>query len=160
MQVAIHEKSYFVDDTTLFDLEEPQETVDFIFQYPIQTPAHETLTLTGWAYDVAGQNSNQLSEKLFWIDGSEGEGTLICFPNPYNPEENGSLTIKIGLADVNEARIFDPFGNLVTVLKKDLDVKFFSWNGRNDRGDQVSNGGYICVVSGDPQLYCKIAVIR
>ncbi len=160
MQIAILEKSIFIDDTTLFDLEEPKETVDFTIPYPIQTPPHETLTLTCWVYDVAGQTSNQLSETLFWIDGSEGEGKLLCFPNPYNPEEDGSLTIKVGVPEVEEARIYDPFGNLVAVLKKDLEVKFFSWNGRNDKGDPVSNGGYICVASGQTHLYCKIAILR
>jgi flagellar hook assembly protein FlgD len=61
----------------------------------------------------------------------------------------------------SRVRILDPFGNLVkSLVKKASSDIFFEWDGRNERGDIVASGGYLCVVDGKRQLYCKIAVIK
>jgi len=160
MQIAIREKSAAVDDTLFYDIDTPSMNVETVIPYTMRSPQKIPVTLSWWAYDLAEQPSFQQSVSIFWWPPEEGKGRLICFPNPFNPDQGGISTIKVGVSGVTEAEIFDLFGNLVRVLHKDASASFFEWDGRNGRGDMVSKGGYFCVVKGNPQLYCKIAVLR
>jgi len=161
MAVAVHEKSDTIDDTLFYDLELPGNHVDFIFPYTMWSPEKEPATLHLWVVDVAGQQSEKVSTTLFWWSDEKEEEKMVCFPNPFNPEEGEISTIKVDDPDVKEARIFDPFGNLIRVLRKEVPSNFFfEWDGTNANGDFVSNGGYLCVAEGKTQLYCKIAVLR
>ena len=160
MEIAIREKSTSVDDTLFYDIETPSMDVDTVIPYTLRSPEKIPVTLSWWAYDVAEQPSLQQSVCIFWWPPEEGKNRLICFPNPFNPDQGGVSTIKVGVSGITEAEIFDLFGNLVRVLHKDASASFFEWDGRNGRGEIVSKGGYFCVVKDNPQLYCKIAVLR
>ena len=156
MQVVFHEKSVGVENTLYYDIVPPRARIDMIISYTMGVSEHELDTLSVWVIDVANQPSEKKSVTLFWWDLEE----MVCFPNPFNPEEGETSTITVSVHDVMEARIFDLFGNLIRVLRKDASGSSFDWDGKNEKGDVVSNGGYLCVVKGNTQLYCKIAVLR
>jgi hypothetical protein len=156
MQIAFHEKGTSVDKIFLYDIVPPRSNVDVTVPYTMYAPEHEWITLTVWAVDVANQPSTMMSERFFWWEHEE----MVCFPNPFFPDRGEVSTITSTVPDITEARIFDPFGNLVRILNKEASVGFFEWDGRNDRGDLVSKGGYICVLHQNERTYCKIAVLR
>jgi len=156
MQVVFHEKSATVENTLYYDIVPPRAHIDMIIPYKMGVSEHELDTLSVWVIDVATQPSEKKSVTLFWWDLEE----IVCFPNPFNPEVGETSTITVSIYDVTEARVFDLFGNLIRVLHKDASESSFEWDGKNERGDVVSNGGYLCVVRGNGELYCKIAVLR
>jgi hypothetical protein len=161
MELAVREQSAFVDDTVFFDIVPPKSGVDSVFSPVIlKTAEHIQVTLTFWVIDVSGQTSEPVvSPSLFWMPDEETR--MFCFPNPFNPSKNEISVIKVRIPEANTAKIFDPFGNAVRILhKKDPSDTFFEWDGRNQRGDVVANGGYLCVVEGQEKKYCKIAVLR
>jgi hypothetical protein len=160
MEVFIHEKSGSVDDTVVYDIVPPRTEVDTVLTMnALKTPAHEPVTLSLWVRDRAGQPSELQSVVLFWIPREEFR--MYSFPNPFRPARGEIAVIQVPAPDAGALRIFDPFGGLVRILRKSgaADL-FFQWDGRNDRGDLVSTGGYICVVEGHEKQYCKIAVLR
>jgi len=160
MEMIVHEKSESADDTVIFDIVPPKQEVDTVFStYLLRTPEHKPVTLTFWVRDLAGQPSLPVDVTLFWMP--EAENQMFSFPNPFNPARQEIAVIQVPTADFQTAKIFDPFGNCVrTLLKSDPANAFFEWDGRNERGDLVANGGYICAVKGQSGLYCKIAVLR
>jgi hypothetical protein len=161
MELAVREQSAFVDDTVFFDIVPPKSSVDSVFSTVIlKTPEHQPVTLTVWVIDVSGQTSESaFSTLFFWMPDEETR--MFCFPNPFNPAKNEISVIQVRIPEAKTAKIFDPFGNMVCILhKKDPSDSFFEWNGRNQRGEVVANGGYLCVVEGQEKLYCKIAVLR
>ncbi len=161
MSVVIHERSQSVNDTFFYDLDIPVSHIDLVFPYTFLSSEQENVTLNLWVQDVAGQPSEKRSEILFWWTPEERREDMVCFPNPFNPERDHIATIRVDDVDTDLVRIFDPFGNLVRVLRKqNLSRQFFEWDGRNDRGDLVANGGYICIAKGKATIYSKIAVMR
>ena len=156
MQIAFYEFSHNQSKNLLYDIITPKAVVDTIIPYTIYAEEHEKATLTFWAIDVAGQISEQVSISLFWWD-SQG---VVCFPNPFNPNVGEIAIIQSDVPDVANARILDPFGRLIRSLNKSELSDFFEWDGRNGQGDLVSRGGYIFVIDGHKDLYCKIAVIK
>jgi len=160
MEMIVHEKSESADDTVIFDIIPPKHEVDTVFStYTLRTPEHMPVTLTFWVRDLAGQFSTPLSETLFWMP--EKENRMFSFPNPFNPSRQEIAVIQVPTSDLQKARIYDPFGNCVRILHKaDPSNAFFEWDGRNERGDLVANGGYLCAAEGRSGLYCKIAVLR
>ncbi|MBN2029356.1 hypothetical protein JW824_03840 [bacterium] len=160
MELGIREQNAAGDYYLYHAFEPPEDSVSISIPYTMRSNEKELSTLTIWVIDVAGQQSGEFSITLFWWPDEEEE--IICFPNPFNPDKNEVSVIKFNSAFVNitEARIFDPFGNLIQVLNKEPSNGFFEWDGRNRYGDLVSNGGYICLITGQPRLYCKIAVLR
>jgi len=161
MELGIRERNATGDYYLYHAFEPPCDSVDVTIPYTMRSDEKELSTLTIWVIDVAGQQSEALSLNLFWWPDEDKE-KIICFPNPFNPDKNETSVIKINAAneEITEARIFDPFGNLVQVLNKDVTKDFFEWDGTNKHGDMVSNGGYICLISGQSPFYCKIAVLR
>jgi len=161
MQVSVEEVSETGTRLVRHDIIPPRLHVDTTLQHVLYAPMKTPFQLRVWATDVALQESDPSVESLVWWPEDEGTGRLICFPNPYSPQgATEPVKIKVGVPNVSKARIFDPFGNLVITLRKQKEQPFFSWDGRNGQGDLVANGGYICVVDGKTDLYCKIAVIR
>ena len=57
--------------------------------------------------------------------------------------------------------IYDLFGNLVRHRNKAY-VGNLKWDGRNDRGEFVGSGGYICILKVGDEIISrhKIAVIK
>ncbi len=160
MEVFVHEMSAFVDETVVYDIVPPRTEVDTVLTMnALKTPAHERVTLSVWVRDRAGQSSDVQSIDLFWIPVEEFR--MFSFPNPFRPTAGEIAVIQVPAPEASVLRIFDPFGSLVRVLRKsDTADLFFQWDGRNDRGDLVSTGGYLCVVEGREKQYCKIAVLR
>lgn len=161
MEVVIHERSDEVNDTLYYSIVPPKDAIDETIVYTIQSPEHMPITIQVWVVDVSGQKIGEFFETFFWWKEEGDDERMICFPNPFNPEDDEKTIIKINNPNVNEACIFDPFGNLVRILqKKSFSDEFFEWDGRNGRGRHVSTGGYLCVAKGHSRQYCKIAVLR
>ena len=162
MEVVVHEQDAGVGDTLYHTVEPPRDSVDITIPYTMRVQAKEPSTLSVWVIDVAGHPSHHLTKDLFWWpDDETGKSRMVCFPNPFNPERGDVITIKVDAPDADEARIFDPFGSLIRVLRKrDSSDMFFEWDGKSESGKVVSNGGYICVLKGNDRIYCKIAVLR
>lgn len=160
MQIVIHEKSTSFDDTFYYDLDYPIVRVDSLFPYTMWSNEKEPTSLSLWVVDVAGQISNKMTIPFFWWPLDSPDGEVISFPNPFNPHQEERSIIKVSGPGITKGRIFDPFGNLIKTLLKDESDIFFEWDGRNERGDIVANGGYIFAVDGKRSLYCKIAILK
>ena len=109
------------------------------------------------------ENPSQSKTYQIVIDWSPQE--VINFPNPFDPtKEKTYIRIKAPTPGVTvDIKIYDMFGNLVwsgtKTLKSDSREGEILWDGRNDNGDIVANGGYICIVDiGGKQIKRKIAV--
>lgn len=161
MELGIREQCATGDYYLYHAFEPPRDSVNISIPYTMRSNEKELSTLTIWVIDVAGQQSEAFTLTLFWWP-DEDEADVMCFPNPFNPDIDEVSVIKINFLfeDITEARIFDPFGNLVQILNKGASEQFFEWDGRNMRGNVVANGGYICLVTAPSRFYCKIAVLR
>lgn len=120
-------------------------------------------TITVKTNDVTG---------LFFLLGQGAATTpdeqivLWNYPNPFGTAQS-STNISYYLRYHNGSvriRIYDQFGHLVKSfhgLESRTGLNTVIWDGRNDRGEQVANGGYICVLmaGGTKQIH-KIAVMR
>ena len=159
MEVIVYERSETADDTVIFDVVPPVLAMDTtLIHHFLRTLPNQSITLCLWVKDVSGQNSNQECVSFFRMPDEENR--MFCFPNPFHPGRQTTV-IQVSDPDAGELRIFDPFGNLVQILLKvNPSSAFFEWDGRNQKGDWVSNGGYLCVIRGKETQYCKIAVQR
>ena len=133
--------SWFVDD-------ELQQTTSFAFSL--------TLTVNGW-HEVRGVVSNENYDlpKVWWVfvtGGTEISENVVSnktilyqnIPNPFNPETN----IKFYLDESGYAllEIYNIKGQLVKILiNNDLPAGEHNliWNGRDEKGSQVSSGIYL-----------------
>ena len=156
MQIAFREQGPYEDRMFRYDIEPPRTDVEMLIPYPLYAEEHQSITLEAWVVDVAGQISASLSETFFWWEYED----IVTFPNPFFPDRGEMTTITVEAPGVTEARIFDPFGDLVLILKKDVSQGYFEWDGKNSRGEIVSKGGYICILQTAERHYCKIAVLR
>ncbi len=160
-QVIIEEKSNSGLQQIAYDFPIPSVYVhDTILMY-LESSPREAIELTWWLYDVAGQKSATQTETIYlWPEGEEAPEDVVCFPNPFYPEQGEVSKIKIALPDITEAKVYDLFGNHIQTLTKSSDHPFFEWNGKNEREEFVAKGGYFCVIQGKKDIYCKIAVIK
>lgn len=160
-QVRIYETSEAVSDSLSYDFDLPATYVDTTISFSLKSPVRESVLLTWKVVDLSGQSSEPMVARIYsWPKDETQVDRVICFPNPFVPGQGQIISIKTDAPDVTEARIFDLFGNQIQVLTKDATELFFEWNGRNTEGQLVARGGYLCVVKGMENLYCKIAVIR
>jgi len=159
MQIAIREMSDDVDRILFDDIDaRPRALVDTILQYTVLTDPNKSLLIKSWVVDVAEFYSDTLEISFFYMPS---DPKVVCFPNPFLPDQNRCAVIKVESEVSKEAKIYDPFGNLVKILHKSSSSDMaFKWDGNNDRGEQVARGGYFCIIDGNRDLYCKIAVIR
>jgi hypothetical protein len=126
--------------------------------------------------------SNTLCDTIQFIPTPRAS-FVLNYPNPFDPhsairEERLTKLVFEVVADLDqnipiEISIFDPFGNLVKSWTTTAKGGFndggqdthglLTWDGKNEAGKYVANGGYICVVkdknNGRVQ-YGKIAVIK
>jgi len=100
--------------------------------------------------------------------GSLSNENVYCYPNPFNPVENG-VTLRYSIeSDARvTVRIYDAGGRLVnTVLNGESQTagteQSILWDGRSGDGDLVSNGVYFFVVetSENERAIGKIAVLQ
>ncbi|MBN1756243.1 T9SS type A sorting domain-containing protein [bacterium] len=110
--------------------------------------------------DRAENESEPLGQTiLIDIEGME----LVNYPNPFNPLEQSTwIRLKSKTANAHaEINIYDMFGNLVWAKEVTLDGKTddIEWDGTNNKGTIVGNGGYICIVDvAGEEMKRKIAV--
>lgn len=162
-KIILREKSETQDIFLEIPVEEvglfPAVCVEFLYPYTFSTRERETVWLLASAVDISGQESVPDTIQVFWWP-PEDRG-MVCFPNPCNPTQENPVVIKVDETSIQEVRIYDPFGQLVRVLhKKNASDAFFEWDGKNGRNEPVSSGGYLCILSNRPKVYCKIAVVR
>jgi hypothetical protein len=146
-----------IDDGPIIDDNNFQvsDSIRYTTIVPIRFSPRTPLTLEVSVFDAAGQESNKLAIDLaIWPE--EDKSRMMAFPNPFNPEHGQT---SIFLPGIKEATIYDLFGHQVLTLRKDSADDYFEWDGRNDSGEPVGNGGYLVVASGS-KTRCKIAVVR
>ncbi len=159
MEIALRESSSVVDHTVHDSNFIPETVIEDTLLFPLKSREEIPVVISWWVTDMALQKSEVLSDTIFWWPAVDEGPRLISFPNPFNPYRE-SASIQVSVPGVTEAKIFDPFGNLVRVLHKEEFDRTFEWDGKNDRGEIVSSGGYICVLKNRPEVYCKIAVFK
>jgi len=101
--------------------------------------------------DRAENESDTKSYRI--IVDVEKEEKVVNYPNPFNPEKEATQ-IRIKPPKGNETlkiKIYDQFGNIVWTkeLKATNTLVEVEWDGKNDKGKVVANGGYICIVDID-----------
>jgi len=116
------------------------------------------------ALDKAG-NMGETAHFKIGVTAEMSEANTYSWPNP---STTGRSTIRFALAGpaAVQIRIYDEFSNLV--WSRDLGegetftgVNSLEWDGRNGRGQQAGNGGYILQVSnGKKTVTKKIAIVR
>lgn len=77
---------------------------------------------------------------------AENHGNVLVFPNPVPPEFNGQIAIR-GLADQSIVKITELDGRLVYQTKA-LGGQAI-WNGTNYRGQKISSGAYLVLVTSE-----------
>ena len=100
------------------------------------------------------------------------EGGISNYPNPFRAgSENTKISFYLDQAKTVSLKIYNLFGDLVLERDyEDTDMQALintqgnmvtvQWDGINDKGDVVGNGGYICVIvpEGEEKRVRKIAV--
>jgi hypothetical protein len=108
--------------------------------------------------DRAGNRGAPLRAEVMYEEGAH------CYPNPFNPArgEETSLVYRMGGPGTVRIYLYDRFGNLVfkETTSGGSGWNEFSWDGRNGRGEIVASGGYICVIDGEREYKCKVAVLK
>jgi hypothetical protein len=123
-----------------------------------------TYTLHVRAVDKAG-NLGELAHFKIGVTAELSQANTYNYPNP---SRDGKTTIRFTLLEPVQVvlRIYDETGHLV--WSRDLSpgqtiagVNNVAWDGRNDAGQAVGNGGYILQVQGvGKTITKKIAIVR
>jgi len=134
----------------------------------------------GWGWGWEG------GEKMFIFGGSDGNenfNDVYAFakaekvketlqekpfnaPNPFNPDtEETKICYYLDEEDDDvKIKLFTLTGDLVYSWENISGIKGLNqwpWNGKNEKGRIVENGGYICLIeAGGKKQKCKIAVLR
>ena len=147
-------REVYIDDSTLHYMN-VDKTYDDTLKYDNKENFIETLI-----YDMAGNVTSSV-DSFFYRPAEDMDEIIYGFPNPFDPEvENIRICVKN--PNYDELLIYDAVGNYVNMLDQSdkISEHDFTWDGRNQRGQIVANGGYICVLKDNSQYYFKIAVIR
>jgi len=133
----------------------------------------------GWGWDGG-------EEKMFIFGGSDGNNNLndiyafarakkvketlqekpFNAPNPFNPDaEETEICYYLDEEDDDvKIKLFTLTGDLVYSwenISGREGLNQWPWNGKNEKGRIVENGGYICLIeTGGKKQKCKIAVLR
>ncbi|MDH5386589.1 MAG: hypothetical protein OEY18_17955 [Candidatus Aminicenantes bacterium] len=129
----------------------------------------------GWAgermmYIFGGFDGNEnLNDVYVFFKGEEVEKSLeekpFNAPNPFNPDtEDTKICYYLEEDDDVKIKLFTLTGELVysweNISGKE-GLNQWPWNGKNEKGKIVENGGYICLIeAGGKKQKCKIAVLR
>ena len=142
---------------------------------PSARTGHATGTGWGWqgermVYIFGGYDGDEnLNDIYLFFKGEEVEKSLekkpFNAPNPFNPDTRDTKICYYLDEDENvKIKLFTLTGELVYSWenisgRKGLNDE--SWDGRNEKGRIVENGGYICLIeAGGKKQKCKIAVLR
>ncbi|MDH5468920.1 MAG: hypothetical protein OEY25_16020, partial [Candidatus Aminicenantes bacterium] len=130
----------------------------------------------GWAgekmvYIFGGYDGNEnLNDVYVFFKGEEVQKSLeekpFNAPNPFNPDTEDTKICYYLEEDDDEVKIklFTLTGELVYSWENISGIAGLNqwpWNGKNEKGKTVENGGYICLIeAGGKKQKCKIAVLR
>ncbi len=141
--------------------------------YKIQGESNTPFTLSARVFDGARRegvmhgsglpsNTVTLPFEIIFQDTVDSR-KLFAFPNPFNPLQHQNLFIRQSDQQATTVAIYDFFGNLVrrlTMADKTNDFDFV-WDGRNENGQMVANGGYFCLVkNGSGTHTFRIAILK
>ena len=126
----------------------------------------ERKTVFARLIDRAGNVSNDREDEIMYVGDAHG------YPNPFNPEagQYAGLVFYSPTEETVTIRIFDLFGHPVYHANAEARQGLndgegqadLRWHGRNDKGETVANGGYLCIIecNGERQHMIKIAVVK
>jgi hypothetical protein len=100
---------------------------------------------------------------MFAVFGAPAENykNVRIYPNPYKPSK-GHTWVKMDYLTVNtKLQIFNIAGDLV-YEKDDINIGEYVWDAKNNYGDDIVSGVYICLFSNsdDDKKVLKLAIIR
>jgi hypothetical protein len=111
----------------------------------------------------------QTTVNVSLVDPSTG---ISNYPNPFRAGvENTNISFLLNEAvDVN-MKIYDLFGGLVyektytkeeieTIIQNSGNMVTLQWDGKNNRGKVVGNGGYICYITAGAEKYTRKIAVR
>ncbi|MCK4421639.1 T9SS type A sorting domain-containing protein, partial [candidate division WOR-3 bacterium] len=158
VQVQNSDPIYLIDDFTYHSGSPTTGEATFSYEEPFFS---DTIRFTVYAKDNAGNVGNA------GITFRIGEGELLWGVDNYPNPMKDKTTIIYHLSQEVEVdiKIFTIAGRLVKKLRTGVSrygVNYAEWDGRDERGREVSNGIYYFMVrpgDGNP-YYGKIAVIR
>ena len=131
---------------------------------------------TGWwvVSCTVEDSAGWLVQDTLRVDYNPDSTQAFCYPNPFRPsvDENVCFHVYSQEEGTGELAIYDAFG-FVVFRRKGLHfesgvndgcnaVAGLTWDGRNEKGDVVGSGGYICWIStpdGKTHLI-KVGVLR
>ena len=89
--------------------------------------------------------------------GSQGDAdtALMVYPHPFSHSRHTSLTFHGDSIPGGTIRIYDLAGELIRALEEEYGDDKLSWDGRNEKGETVAPGIYICEPGGK-----KIAIVN
>lgn len=130
-----------------------------ISSYPLSDFLNSLTMFFVKAIDSKGEDiAFQIGTDIIITDVAENLDALVTkdfvlypnSPNPFNP----STTIRYDLPEQSNVRltIFDQLGKLVKILfdeRQGIGQHVVTWNGRDEFGNQVSSGVYICLIKTD-----------
>jgi len=126
----------------------------------------------GEMFIFGGFDGNEnLNDVYVLSEGDKVEETLeeegpFNAPNPFNPDiEETKICYYLDKDDNNvKIKLFTLTGDLVYSWENISGRKGLNqwpWNGKNEKGRIVENGGYICLIeAGGKKQKCKIAILR
>jgi len=119
------------------------------------------------------ENSPDMMTQVLSILSEDQEKTFGNFPNPFGRSPNQTTEIRFLINSPSDVtlRLFSLAGELVksawntNLTNLQPDVYYLVWDGKNDEGDTVLNGVYICVIEirsseGSKTFTTKIAYIK
>jgi len=81
----------------------------------------------------------------------------VAYPNPFSLSRHNNLTFWGTYVPYAKIRIFTLGGELVKTLEEIYGASKFSWDGRNEKGDELARGIYIYIVK---ESRGKITVVK
>jgi hypothetical protein len=142
---------------------------------PSARTGHAVALGWGWQgerilYIFGGDDGDEnLNDIYVFFKGEEVEKSLerkpFNAPNPFNPDtEDTKICYYLEQDDDVKIRLFTLTGELVYSwenISGREGMNQWPWNGRNEKGKIVENGGYICLIeAGGKKQKCKIAILR
>lgn len=125
----------------------PDSVIEETISHHLSSEEKTSIEIGIFVWDCDVKRKSNVSDTLFeTIYLEEIAEDIAIFPNPFNPDKGQEAVIRLRETNYCRAKIYDVFGNLVRILRKDGEKHEFVWDGKNDNGDIVAMGGYICVV--------------
>ena len=150
------------------------EKIYSIGDLPSKRSGHAAALGGGWEgqqmfiFGGSGENGDLNDVYAFFRGERAGESSQkkpFNAPNPFNPDtQKTKICYYLDKDDDVKIKLFTLTGELVYSwenISGREGLNQWPWNGRNEKGKIVENGGYICLIeAGGKKQKCKIAVLR